>query len=166
MYAQGMDHSLKQIKHELKELKQNTVSISSLIHQLGEKLDKIAEQNRVNERRMSRTELEARRREERDETGEQTVIFHGVKECDLDVIAKEEAQFKWDLEQCLALLQEQNVCLSQARVETKTVFPLLRKAKMIKNEQISAKFCFARIFVFAKIFGSQEVFAKMGMFLR
>jgi hypothetical protein len=46
MYAQGMDHSLKQIEVELKEVNQNTVSITDLIHQLEDKLDKMAEQTK------------------------------------------------------------------------------------------------------------------------
>jgi hypothetical protein len=43
------------------------------------------------------------------------------------------------------------------RVETKTVFSIFAKSE---NEQTFAKFRFAKIFV------SQEVFAKMGTFLR
>jgi hypothetical protein len=112
-----MDHSLKQIEDELKEVKQNTVSIESLIHQLEAKLDKMAEQTK-NYEGMSRPELDARMRKDRDEASEQTVIFHGVKEYDVDVItAGGEEQLSWDLVQCLALLKQQNVHLSRADIK-------------------------------------------------
>jgi hypothetical protein len=56
-------------------------------------------------------------RKDRDEMSEQTVIFHGMKEYDVDVItAGGEEQLKWDLVQCLALLKQQNVHLSQADI--------------------------------------------------
>jgi hypothetical protein len=112
-----MDHSLKQIEDELKEVKQNTVSIEALIHQLEAKLDKMTNQTK-NYEGMSRPELEARMRKDRDETSEQTVIFHGVKEYDVDVItAGGEEQLQWDLVQCLVLLKEQNVGLSRADIK-------------------------------------------------
>jgi hypothetical protein len=117
MYAQVVDHSLKQIEVELKEVKQNTVSIAAVIHQLVAKLDKMAEKTK-NYEGTCRPELDARMRKDRDETSEQTVIFHGVKEYDVDVItAGGEEQLKWDLVQCLVLLKEQNVRLSRADIK-------------------------------------------------
>jgi hypothetical protein len=56
------------------------------------------------------------------------------------------------------------------RVETKAFFFIFAKSQNLKNEQVFAKFCFAKIFVLGKFSGkvlvSAKVFAKICVFTK
>jgi putative protein kinase ArgK-like GTPase of G3E family len=112
MYAQGMNHRLKQIEDELKEVKQTASSNKEGLNSLEKKVEQIAEEVKKN-KSMSRQEFEDRMREEKDEIRERkdrelNIIVHGVDECDGEVTEREE-RMKWDEQKFMELLSGTNL---------------------------------------------------------
>jgi hypothetical protein len=111
-FAQGMNHRLRQIAEELKEVKENTKSNTEAINKLEKKVEEVAEIAKKADG-MSRQEVEARLREERDEDRERrdrelNVIIHGADECGPETEGGE-GRMQWDKEECLKLFNHVKV---------------------------------------------------------
>jgi hypothetical protein len=106
VYAQGMNHRLRQIENDLKEVKESTATNTEAIGKLEKRVEEVAEIAKKNDG-LSREEMTAMLREEREETLERknrelNVILHGAEECGPEVQGGEE-RMRWDKEECLQL---------------------------------------------------------------
>jgi hypothetical protein len=115
-YAEGMNHRLKQIEDELKEVKQTTASNVEAIQRVEKKVDELVEQAKKTDV-LTKDDLEARMREEREEARERkdrelNVIIHGLEECDEEEAAAEE-RIKWDRSQCMEMAKSQRIKLEE-----------------------------------------------------
>jgi DNA-binding transcriptional MerR regulator len=100
VFAQGMNHRLKQIDDDIKELKQNTATNTTSIQNIEKKVEEIADQVKKSEG-ITKSDLEARLREEKDEARERkdkaaNIIIHGVEDCN-DEDATSEYRRSWDI---------------------------------------------------------------------
>jgi hypothetical protein len=119
-YAEGMNHRLKQIEDELKVVKQSTVNNEAAIQRVEKKVEELAEHARKADT-LTKSELEARMKEEREENRERkdrelNVIIHGLEECDDDAAGNEE-RIRWDKEQCMELAKNQRIKLDEADIK-------------------------------------------------
>jgi hypothetical protein len=85
-YAAGMNHRLRQIDDEIKDLKLNTAVNTEAIQNLEKKVEEVADIAKKSEG-MSRQEIEDRLKQERDEIRDRkdkelNIIMHGLEECD------------------------------------------------------------------------------------
>jgi hypothetical protein len=108
-FAQGMNHRLKQLTEEIKEVKMSTTANKDSIDRLEKKVEEIAVQAKKADG-ISKADFEARMKEEREEQRERkdrelNVIVHGVEECSLDADQGEERR-KWDVQRCLNLFKD------------------------------------------------------------
>jgi hypothetical protein len=107
-FAQGMNHRLRQIDNDLKELKQTTSTNTEAIKKLEVKVDEVKEIAKKNDG-MTREEFESRMKEEREEAKERkarelNVIIHGIDECSSSSSSGEE-RMQWDLQKCTELFE-------------------------------------------------------------
>jgi hypothetical protein len=114
VFAQGMNHRLRQIDEDIKELKQNTATNTESIQKIEKKVEEIVEHTKKN-KGLTKTEFEARMREERDEMRERkdrelNVIIHGMDECGME---EGEQRRGWDVQQCINLFKGQNIQLTE-----------------------------------------------------
>jgi hypothetical protein len=115
-YAEGMNHRLKQIEDELKVVKQSTVNNEAAIQRVEKKVDELVEQAKKTEV-LTKDDLDARMREEREEMRERkeremNVIIHGLDECENEEAGGEE-RIKWDKKQCIELAKSQHLKLEE-----------------------------------------------------
>jgi hypothetical protein len=120
VFAQGMNHRLKQIDDDIKELKQSTASNTTSIQNIEKKVEEIAVQVKKSEG-MTKADLEARLREEKDEARERkdreaNIIIHGVEECN-DEGATSEDRRSWDINSCLELIRAQNITIGEPDIK-------------------------------------------------
>jgi hypothetical protein len=120
VFAQGMNHRLKQIDDDIKELKQNTATNTESIQNIEKKVEEIAVQVKKNDG-ITKSDLEARLREEKDEARERkdrelNVIIHGIEECD-DEAASNEERRGWDVGMCLDLFSSQNINVRESDIK-------------------------------------------------
>jgi hypothetical protein len=103
-FAQGMNHRLRQIDNDIKELKQtattNTEAIKNLEHKVAE-VKEIAQKNDG----MTKEEFESRMKEEKEEAKERkarelNVIIHGLEECSDGALSGEE-KMRRDIRKCV-----------------------------------------------------------------
>jgi hypothetical protein len=85
-YAAGMNHRLKQIEDDLKEVKLNTAINTEAIQNLEKRVEEVADIAKKGEG-LSKDEMEKRLKEEREENRERkdrelNVIVHGLEECE------------------------------------------------------------------------------------
>jgi hypothetical protein len=103
-FAQGMNHRLKQIDSDIKELKQTTSTNKEAIKDLEQKVAEVTEIAKKNDG-MTREEFENRMKEEREEERERkarelNVIVHGLEECHDSALSGAD-KMKIDVEQCV-----------------------------------------------------------------
>jgi hypothetical protein len=113
-YAQGMNHRMREIEEDLKEVKQNTKSNTEAIQNIEKKVEELVVEVKKNEG-ATMGEIEAMMRAERDEARERkdremNVILHGAAECGEDVQGGEE-RIAWDKNECLKLFNKKNLRL-------------------------------------------------------
>jgi hypothetical protein len=109
VFAQGMNHRLKQIDDDIKELKQHTATNTTSIQNIEKKVEEIAVQAKKAEG-ITKSDFEARMKEEREETRERkdrelNIIIHGLDECGLENGDGEERR-KWDIQNCINLFKD------------------------------------------------------------
>jgi hypothetical protein len=85
-YAAGMNHRLRQIDDDIKELKLNSAANTEAIENLEKKVEEVADIAKKSEG-MSRQEVEERLKQERDEIRDRkdkelNIIVHGMEECE------------------------------------------------------------------------------------
>jgi hypothetical protein len=85
-YAAGMNHRLRQIDEDIKELKQNSAANTEAIQNLEKKVEEVADIAKKSEG-MSKQEVEERLKQERDELRDRkdkelNIIMHGLEECE------------------------------------------------------------------------------------
>jgi hypothetical protein len=85
-YATGMNHRLKQIEDDIKEVKLNTAINTEAIQNLEKRVEEVADIAKKSEG-LSKEEMERRLKEEREEIRERkdrelNVIIHGLDECE------------------------------------------------------------------------------------
>jgi hypothetical protein len=119
-YAEGMNHRMKQIEDELKEVKQSTTSNTASIQRIEKKVDELAEQAKKADG-MTKQDFEARMREEREETRERkdregNVIIHGIEECENEAAGSEE-RMMWDIRQCIDMVKGQNIRIGESDIK-------------------------------------------------
>jgi hypothetical protein len=103
-FAQGMNHRLKQIDNDIKELKQTTSTNKEAIENLEQKVAEVTEIAKKNDG-MTREEFENRMKEEREEARERkarelNVIVHGLEECRDNTLSGDD-KMKMDVELCV-----------------------------------------------------------------
>jgi hypothetical protein len=103
-FAQGMNHRLKQIDNDLKELKQTTTTNTAAIKNLEEKVAEVKEIAKKNDG-MSKEEFESRMKEEKEEARERkarelNVIMHGLEECRDSALGGDE-KMRIDVQKCV-----------------------------------------------------------------
>jgi hypothetical protein len=111
-FAQGMNHRLKQICDDLKEVKQTTSSNTEAIKKLEEKVEDLTDKVTTNTG-INRQEFEERMKEEREEMRERkdrelNIVVHGIEECDAAVTEGEE-RLAWDVQRCLEMINNMNI---------------------------------------------------------
>jgi uncharacterized membrane protein YgcG len=119
-YAQGMNHRLKEIEEDLKEVKQSTRNNTEAITNIEKKVEELAEAAKKNEG-LSKADMEAMLREERDETRERkdrelNVILHGAEECGAGVQSGAE-RIAWDRDGCVKLFNSQNLRIRDSDIK-------------------------------------------------
>jgi hypothetical protein len=119
-YAQGMNHRLKEIEEDLKEVKQSTKSNTEAINVIEKRVEELAEVAKRNEG-VSKADFEAMMREEREETRERrdrelNIILHGAEECGEEIQGGVE-RMEWDRNECVSLFSKQNVRLRQSDIK-------------------------------------------------
>jgi hypothetical protein len=110
-----MNHRLKEVEESLKEVKKNTQKNTEAIASIEKKVEEIAEAAKTSNECMTKDEIEARLREERDEMRERkdremNVIVHGAEECGPETSGGDE-RMAWDKGECLKLFSKHNVRL-------------------------------------------------------
>jgi hypothetical protein len=119
-YAQGMNHRLREIEEDLKEVKQSTKSNTEAISNIEKKVEEIVEKVKKNEG-VSREEMESLMREEREETRERkdrelNVILYGAEECGAEIQGGAD-RMMWDRTECLKLFSTQNLRLRETDIK-------------------------------------------------
>jgi uncharacterized protein YehS (DUF1456 family) len=113
-YAQGMNHRMKEIEEDLKEVKQCTKNNTEAIISIEKRVEELTEVAKKNGG-VSKEEIEAMMRAERDETRERkdrelNVVLHGAEECG-DEVQGGENRMMWDKGECTKLFSRHNVRL-------------------------------------------------------
>jgi hypothetical protein len=109
VYAQGMNHRLKQMAEDIKEVKQNTATNTDSIQRLEKKMEEIVDQAKRTEG-ISKNDFEARMKEEKEKQQERkdrelNIIVHGVEECSANTEQGEDRR-RWDVRQCLNIFKD------------------------------------------------------------
>jgi hypothetical protein len=110
-----MNHRLKEVEESLKEVKKSTEKNTEAIANIEKRVEEIAEAAKTSNECMTKDEIEARLREERDEVRERkdrelNVIVHGAEECGPEISGGEE-RMAWDKGECVKLFGRHNVRL-------------------------------------------------------
>jgi hypothetical protein len=104
-----MNHRLRQIDNDIKELKQTTTTHTEAIQNLEKKVEEIQVQAKKTDA-ITKKDFEERLKEEREEQRarkdrELNVIVHGVEECGVEAEHGEERR-RWDVQSCLNLFKD------------------------------------------------------------
>jgi hypothetical protein len=118
VFAQGMNHRLKQIDDDIKELKQNTATNTTSIQNIEKKVEELAVQAKKAEG-ISKSDFDARMKEEREEQRERkdrelNIIIHGVEECS-DSTEQGEDRRRWDVQRCLTIFKESRLAENEIK---------------------------------------------------
>jgi Mg2+ and Co2+ transporter CorA len=119
-YAQGMNHRMREIEEDLKEVKQSTKQNKEAITTIEKKVEELAEEVKRTEG-VSKKDIEEMMRAERDEARERkdrelNVILHGAEECG-DSIQEGSERIAWDRAECLKLFNRNNLRLRQEDIK-------------------------------------------------
>jgi hypothetical protein len=119
-FAQGMNHRLKQIAEELEEVKQSTSTNKEAIKQLEKKVEEVAEMAKKSDG-ISKEEMEARLKEEREEARERkdreaNVIIHGLDECEEQGLSGSE-RMELDTQSSIELFAEAGIRVANHEIK-------------------------------------------------
>jgi hypothetical protein len=101
-YAQGMNHRLRQLEDDMKEVKKSSAANTEAIKDLEKRVEEVSVIAKKNDG-MTKAEFESRMKEEEEERKERksrelNVIIHGIDECGDS--RHGEDRMKWDLQEC------------------------------------------------------------------
>jgi hypothetical protein len=130
-----MNHRLKEVEESLKEVKKDTQKNTEAIASIEKKVEEIAEAAKTSNECMTKDEIEARLREERDEMRERNdrevnVIVHGAEECGPETSGGDE-RMAWEKGECLKLFSKHNAW------RAKQAALLLLRQKSHENQAVS-----------------------------
>ena len=121
VYAQGMNHRMRGIEEELKEVKKVNIENSTEIKKVEEKVRELGEEVKKKGGGVTKEEFEAYKRERRDESRERkaralNVVLHGVVEKG-DEGATGAERWDWDIASCRNLFKELNLRITEENIK-------------------------------------------------